>query len=52
MAIETTPSTRSGYMAAVSSARQLLVHSPTSTARSMPTASITEMVSSTNSVSA
>ncbi len=36
----------------MSSERQLLVHMPTSTARSTPAASITAIVSATNSVSA
>ncbi len=48
----TTPSTRSGCSAAVSSDVQALLHSPTRTARSVPVASMTAMVSATYSVSA
>ena len=52
VAMATTPSTRSGCRAAVSSARQLLVQSPIRTAWPMPAASMTAIVSATNSVSA
>ena len=52
VAMLTTPSTRSGCSAAVSSDVQALLHSPTRTARSVPVASMTAMVSATYSVSA
>ncbi len=47
----TTPSTRSGCRAAVSSKYQAPLHRPTSTACATPAASMTAMVSATNSAS-
>jgi hypothetical protein len=48
----TTPSTRSGCSAAASRDVHALLHIPTRIARSTPVASMTAMVSATNSVSA